>query len=319
MKSPSSSSSSSSSSSNAFDYEDEDDDEDDKELLNRALGSFLGLAIGDALGATVEFMTAREIAAQYKVHKEIIGGGWLHLKPGRVTDDTEMALALGSALIASGGWNPRAIADALVTWMRGKPVDIGNACRRGISRYIADGSLHAPFAEENGGNGAAMRNLPSVFASLVSEELLVQRSIEQAHITHHHPKSDAATAALARMTRRLLLEGEQAACDQIARDLIAAHPAFSFKPWPGNAGGYIVDTVQTVFDGFFNTGNFEDCLVRVVNRGGDADTTGALAGQLAGALYGVQGIPARWLKKIDPAVTAAIYKQTPQLLKLSFC
>ncbi len=76
-------------------------------------------------------------------------------------------------------------------------------------------------------------------------------------------------------------------------------------------------TVQTVFDGFFNTGSFEDCLVRVVNRGGDADTTGALAGQLAGALYGVQGIPARWLKKLDPTVTAAIHDQTPKLLKLS--
>ena len=286
-------------------------------VLDRALGSFLGLAIGDALGATVEFMTAREIAAQYKVHKEIIGGGWLHLKPGRVTDDTEMALALGSAVIASGGWNSRAIADAFVTWMRRGPVDIGNACRRGISRYIADGSMSAPFAEENGGNGAAMRNLPTVFASLANEEVLIQRSIEQARITHHHPQSDAATAALACMTRRLLLEGAQAPCDQIANDLIARQPAFGFKPWPGKTSGYIVHTVQTVFDAFFSTGNFEDCLVRVVNRGGDADTTGALAGQLAGALYGVHGIPVRWLKKLDPVVTAAIHDQVPKLFKLS--
>jgi ADP-ribosyl-[dinitrogen reductase] hydrolase len=269
------------------------------------------------LGATVEFMTAREIAARYQVHREIIGGGWLRLKPGRVTDDTEMALALGSALIASGGWNLPAIADAFVNWMRGKPIDIGNACRRGISHYISSGSPCVPFSEETGGNGAAMRNLPTVLVSLASDELLSRRSVEQAHITHHHPKSDAATVALACMTRRMLLAGEQAACDQIAGELIAQHPAFRFKPWPGNASGYIVDTVQTVFDAFFNTGNFEDCLVRVVNRGGDADTTGALAGQLAGALYGVQGIPARWLKRLDPAVVTAIYKQTPQLLKLS--
>jgi ADP-ribosyl-[dinitrogen reductase] hydrolase len=286
-------------------------------LLDRALGSFLGVAVGDALGATVEFMTAREIAAQYKIHKEIVGGGWLRLKPGRVTDDTEMALALGSALIASGGWNLRAVAEAFAAWMRGNPADIGNACRRGISSYISNGGLCVPPAEENGGNGAAMRNLPAVFVSLESEELLVQRSLEQAHLTHNHPKSDAATIVLARMTRRLLLEGEQAACDQIATGLIARHPAFGFKPWPGHTSGYIVHTVQTVFDAFFNTGSFEDCLVRVVNRGGDADTTGALAGQLAGALYGVQGIPARWLKKLDPAVTTAIYLQTPKLLKLS--
>ena len=286
-------------------------------LLDRALGSFLGLAIGDALGATVEFMTAREIAARYQVHREIIGGGWLRLKPGRVTDDTEMALALGSALIASNGWNLRAIADAFVAWMRGGPVDIGNACRRGLSQYISSGTLGVPPAEENGGNGAAMRNLPTVLASLAGDELLVQRSLEQAHLTHHHPQSDAATVALARMTRRLLLEGGQAACNQIADRLIARQPAFGYKPWPGHTSGYIVHTVQTVFDGFFNTGSFEDCLVRVVNRGGDADTTGALAGQLAGALYGVQGIPARWLKKLDPKVTTAIYLQTQKLLNLS--
>jgi len=286
-------------------------------LLNRALGSYLGLAVGDALGATVEFMSAGEIAAQYQVHHQILGGGWLRLKPGRVTDDTEMALALGSALIASGGWNLPAIANAFATWMRGRPVDIGHTCRRGISRYLSEGSLCALPAEENGGNGAAMRNLPTVFASLESEALLTRRSLEQAHFTHHHPLSDAGTVALACMTRRLLLEGEQAACDQIAGDLVARHPAFAFKPWPGRTSGYIVDTVQTVFEGFFNTGSFEDCLVRVVNRGGDADTTGALAGQLAGALYGLQGIPARWLKKLDPAVTAAIHQQTPLLLNLS--
>jgi len=178
-------------------------------LLNRALGSFLGLAIGDALGATVEFMSAQEIAVQYKVHQQILGGGWLRLKPGRVTDDTEMALALGSALVASGGWNLRAIADAFVVWMRGRPVDIGNTCRRGISRYIATGSLCAPPAEEDGGNGAAMRNLPTVLASLTDENLLRERSLAQAQLTHHHPLSDAATVALACLTRRLLLEGRR--------------------------------------------------------------------------------------------------------------
>ena len=286
-------------------------------MLDRALGAFLGLAVGDALGATVEFMTAQEIAAQFKVHNQIVGGGWLRLKPGQVTDDTEMTLAFSSALIASGGWNLRAIADAFAAWMRHDPVDIGNTCRRGISRYLSDGSLCALPAAGDGGNGAAMRNLPTVFVSLESEEALVQRSIEQAHLTHNHPESDAATVALACMTRRLLLEGERSACDQIAADLITRHPAFRFKPWPGRTSGYVVDTVQTVLDGFFNTASFEECLVHVVNRGGDADTTGALAGQLAGALYGVEAIPARWLKNLNPAIAAAIHRQTPQLLNLS--
>ncbi len=321
------SSSFSSSSSHAFDCENKDGDEEknhalsikfpsDDVLVSRALGSFLGLAVGDALGATVEFMTAREIAARYKVHKEIIGGGWLQLRPGRVTNDTEMALALGSAVIASGGWNLRAIADAFVAWMRRGPADIGNTCRRGIIHYLCTGNLCTPASEGNCGNGAAMRHLPTVLMSLHDEELLVRRSIEQAHITHNHPISDAAITTFARMTRRLLLEGTRAPCNHIAAELISLHPKFRFKPWPGKTSGYVVDTLQTVFDGFFSTGNFEDCLVRVVNRGGDADTTGALAGQLAGALYSAENIPARWLNKLDPAVAAAIRDQVPKLLKL---
>jgi len=286
--------------------------------MNRALGAYLGLAIGDALGATVEFMSAREIADQYKVHRDIIGGGWLQLRPGRVTDDTEMALALGGAILSSGGWNPRAVADAFVTWMRRGPVDIGNTCRRGIINYLCTGSLCAPESEGNCGNGAAMRHLPAVLVSLHNEDLLQQRTIEQAHITHNHHISDIATITLARMTRHLLLEGVHAPCNRIAAELVTLYPKFNFKPWPGKTSGYVVDTLQTVFDGFFNTDCFEDCLVRVVNRGGDADTTGALAGQLAGALYGAQNIPARWLNRLDPAVTAAIRDQVPKLLQHSF-
>ena len=271
-------------------------------LLDRALGSFLGLAIGDALGATVEFMTAREIAAQYKVHQEIIGGGWLHLKPGRVTDDTEMALALGSAVIASGGWNLRAIADAFVAWMRRGPVDIGNTCRRGISQLYFHRKLMRAVRPKKIAATArpcaiCPRCSPRWQAKNCSSSAASSRRTSPTTIRN----SDAATAALARMTRRLLLEGAQARLQSNRRRTDRAGiPKFNFKPWPGNTSGYIVDTVQTVFDGFFSTGSFEDCLVRVVNRGGDADTTGALAGQLAGALYGVQGIPARWLNKLDP-------------------
>jgi ADP-ribosyl-[dinitrogen reductase] hydrolase len=290
---------------------------DNAALRDRALGAYLGLAIGDALGATVEFMTAHEIAAIYKVHKEMIGGGWLRLKPGRVTDDTEMALALGSAVIASNEWNLRAVADSFAAWMKSRPIDIGNTCRRGICQYLATGNLCVPLAEESCGNGAAMRHLPAVLMSLGSEGLMTQRVIEQARITHNHPVADAATITLARMTRRLVVDGEAAPCNQIVSELVAAYPKFRFRPWPGNASGYIVDTVQTVFDAFFNTGSFEDCLVRVVNRGGDADTTGALAGQLAGALYGASHIPLRWLNKLDPKTHAAIKEQVTRLLQLS--
>jgi ADP-ribosyl-[dinitrogen reductase] hydrolase len=220
-------------------------------------------------------------------------------------------------VISSRGWDLKAVADAFVSWLRSRPVDIGNTCRRGICRYIASGTLSAPPSVEDGGNGAAMRNLPTVLATLHDLDALAERSLQQAHITHHHRQSDAATVALARMTRCLLLGGDRPAAEEIANALVAEEPAFRFRPYPRRAGGYIVETVQTVFDGFFSTDNFRDCLVRVVNQGGDADTTGALAGQLAGALYGIDGIPAQWLKKLDPGVAAAIQLQVKQLLALS--
>ena len=83
----------------------------------RAVGAYLGLAVGDALGATVEFMTPREIRAEYGVHANIVGGGWLRLKPGQVTDDTTMALALGRAILSAGRVEAEAAALAFDAWM----------------------------------------------------------------------------------------------------------------------------------------------------------------------------------------------------------
>lgn len=285
-------------------------------LHDRALGAYLGFAIGDALGATVEFMTAAEITATHKVHRNITGGGWLRLKPGHVTDDTQMSLALGDALLAARGWDLRMTADAFVGWMRSRPPDIGNTCRRGIRRYMTDGSLSALPAEDSAGNGAAMRNLPVVLATFNDTGTLARCSVEQAHLTHNHPLSDAATLTLGRLTQLLLLGGSISDCRRCVGELLAQHPKFRFEPWPGNTSGYIVDTVQTVLHSFFRNDSVESCIVDVVNRGGDADTAGALVGQLAGACYGVADIPPRWLKQLDPRIVERVRRQTDSLLAL---
>lgn len=287
-------------------------------LHDRALGAYLGLAVGDALGATVEFMTAREIAVTHRVHREIIGGGWLQLRPGQVTDDTQMCLALGSAILSSpGGWDLRAAADAFVVWMQSRPPDIGNTCRRGIRRYQQTGLLCSVPSDDEAGNGAAMRNLPVILSTLASDTGFRERSLAQARLTHHHPLSDAAVLALGDITRSFLRGSASTDGLRIAHSLANAHPVFKFRPWPGRTSGYVVDTLQTVFDAVFNTDTFEDCLVAVVNRGGDADTAGALAGQLAGALYGINAIPVRWLKRLDPPVANAIRTQVSGLLARS--
>lgn len=288
-------------------------------LRSRALGAYLGLACGDALGATVEFLMPREIQAQYGTHREITGGGWLRLKPGQVTDDTEMSLYLGQAILDGGGWNLATVADAFSAWLKSRPVDVGATCRRGIRRYMLQGTLEAPLSDSDGGNGAAMRNLPVALFTLGNDALFERYSLEQARITHHHPFSDAGTLALGRMAQTLILGGGVKECRAIANRLIEQHRQFRLNPYPGRASGYIVDTVQTVLHHFFYTDNFESCVVETVNRGEDADTTGALAGMLAGALYGAETIPRRWLEKLNPETVRRIQAQTEDLLRLSSC
>lgn len=119
------------------------------------------------------------------------------------------------------------------------------------------------------------------------------------------------------MTQLLLQGGAGVDCRIVAEALVAQHGEFRFEPWPGRTSGYIVDTVQTVFDAFFRTTTFEDCVLAAVSRGGDADTAGALAGQLAGACCGFDAIPLRWLRRLDPAVSVAIRRQTAGLLALA--
>ena len=298
------------------------------ELLDKALGAYLGFAIGDALGATVEFMRPREIALQYGVHRDIKGGGWLKLAAGQVTDDTTMCLALGAALEAGGSSAiqnflagdlalVRQIGDAYVRWLKAKPVDCGNTCRRGILRYLHEGSLEGPYNPGDGGNGALMRNLPAVLATLNDDTAFARLALAQARLTHNHPFSDNATLGLGRLLRLLLHGGTQQDCQRWVGHWIAEHPVFSITPYRERASAYVVDTVQTVLHYLCLHADFESAMVATVNQGDDADTTGALLGMLAGARCGVSGLPARWLERLQPATVQAIRQQTAALLALN--
>jgi ADP-ribosyl-[dinitrogen reductase] hydrolase len=286
-------------------------------VIARARAAFLGLALGDALGATTEFMTPMEIHRQYKIHRNIVGGGWLHLKPGRVTDDTEMSLCVARAIVEHGGWELTAIADNFVSWMKGKPIDIGSTCRKGIRDYLLTGNLAQPYSDNDAGNGALMRLLPTALYTLGDEALLQRCAVEQAHLTHHHPLSDAACLTFGKMIHAALSGADRFKLHAIARELIAVHPKFHFNDYRGHAGGYVVETVQTVLHYFFTTNSFEDCLIGIVNQGGDADTTGAIGGALAGAFYGAESLPPAWQKRLDPAVSAEVQRLAEGLIRLS--
>lgn len=288
------------------------------EIAARAEAAYLGFALGDALGATVEFMTPREIRAQFKVHRDIRGGGWLRLRPGQVTDDTTMALALGAAILADGGAvRPLSCAQAFDAWMRARPVDIGNTVRRNLIAFRQSGDPVAPPSEHDAGNGAAMRVLPVALATLGQDEAAVRAAVQaQAHATHNNADSDAACLLLA-LTVQDALSGEplRHLYRRRIQPFVAAYPAFAYRARRReNPSGWVVETLQAVLQALLDTGSFEDCLIDVVNRGGDADTTGALAGMLAGALYGPDALPARWLRVLDPVVREACREQARALL-----
>jgi ADP-ribosyl-[dinitrogen reductase] hydrolase len=288
---------------------------------DRATAAYLGLAIGDALGATVEFMTPREITVKYGVHDTLRGGGWLHLKPGQVTDDTTMSLALGNSILAQGRVDAFAVALSFDTWMRAKPVDIGNTVRRNLLQFRKTGNPEAPYSDNDAGNGAAMRILPVALATFGQPDEAVRAACRaQAHVTHHCELSDAACETLALMVQDALRgKDKNYLLHKHAHPLAARYPIFKFRAikQSANPSGYVVDTLQAVFQSFFDTDDFRDCLTDVVNRGGDADTTGAIAGMLAGALYGMKQIPFTWLNKLDTNARQSCEDQAQALIRLT--
>lgn len=287
------------------------------DVIDRARAAFLGAALGDALGATVEFMTPGEIRAAHGVHRELTGGGWLRLRAGAVTDDTEMSLCLARSIVAAGRLEPRAVADRWVGWLRGGPVDAGNTVRRGLRRFMLDGSLSGPPSEGDAGNGAAMRMVPVALATLADRERLEADALAQARITHHHPLSDAAAVHVGELVHLACLGLSRARLRRASEALVARVPAFAPEPYRGLATGYVVDTLRTVLHFLERTRGFEECLVAVVNQGGDADTTGAIAGAVAGAYYGPEQLPRRWLARLDPAARVEIEALSARLVALS--
>lgn len=286
-------------------------------IEGRAKAAFLGLALGDALGATTEFLLPGEIRYKYKLHNKIIGGGWLNLKPGQVTDDTQMSLCIARAIDETGDWDRLRIMELFAKWLKTRPVDVGATCRRSISRYIIKGEIGKEYSDWDAGNGAVMRMAPVALFALGDDALLRTLAVDQARLTHHNQLSDAGCVAVGRLVQQAMLGADRPALHKIVRELIRDYPKFQCLRYRGGASAYVVETLQTVFHYFFGTAHFEECLVGVVNQGGDADTTGAIAGMIAGAFYGLEALPKKWLKKLDPEVYREIDVLAQRLVALS--
>jgi ADP-ribosyl-[dinitrogen reductase] hydrolase len=277
-------------------------------LRDRYRGTLLGSAVGDALGATVEFMSRDEIRVRHGVHTEIIGGGWLRLPAGEVTDDTQMALCIARSIAELGRFEPDDIARHFVEWYRSDPPDIGNTTRLAL-RYLDEGlpwheageRTHREMRPRDASNGSVMRCAPVALLARNDPEANAEYSAISSRITHANPLAVAGTIALNTGIAALLDDPESDAVTvaraatgdpQVNESLAELDEV---DPDTLEAGGYVLATLRASFWALTQHDTFEQAIVVAVNLGQDADTTGAVAGALAGARWGASGIPERWL------------------------
>ena len=261
-----------------------------KERQDKIRGALFGVAVGDALGGPLEFMSAEEIQKKHGRVTEIMGGGWLDLEPGETTDDTAMTLAVAEGILEEPDSPYQEIGERFIDWYHSGPKDIGVACATSIRNAIGNGrdwfNAAAQTQKAQGrpveGNGALMRTIyPALYYTAEDQRRTITRGI--AMMTHF---------------------GQQSAntCEEYVEAVHAAingemvHMRFT----PGaEPTGYVVDSYNVAVESIIQARSFADALIKAVNRGGDADTIGAICGGLAGAMYGYSQIPRRWLDALD--------------------
>jgi ADP-ribosyl-[dinitrogen reductase] hydrolase len=287
---------------------------DQPRLADRYAGVLLGLACGDALGAPLEFMSRADIEKQHPGGlREFIGGGWLDVEPGEITDDTQMALGLLRSMTLAGV-DMNLLTEEFVRWYRSGPKDIGNTTRKALAALDAgvpwqeagNAAIEGRGVEASAANGAVMRCAPVALRFHGQPDRLIQASLDTARITHVEPRAMWGTVAVNQAIVHLLdgggLDDLPAAAvagienTEVVERVLAARDA---DPATMRAGGFVLDTIGAAFWALLNHDTLEDTIVAAVSLGDDTDTTGAVAGALAGARYGASAIPARWLERLQ--------------------
>lgn len=274
-------------------------------IQSKIKGALYGFAIGDAMGATTEFLTEYEVKKVYGEVRDIIGGGWLALEPGEVTDDTQMTMCVCEAIERfPDERNYTEMLDAccenFVKWYKSNPKDIGGCCRKVIgncSMLVCYESWQT-YADdpESLGNGSLMRTMPIVLAGL-SEDL----AISQGRLTHNNILCDNAIEIYYREMEKLLYFNKH-----------RQHAMALTEPT-----GHVLKTLNNALYWVQNSLNLEEAIVNAVNHGGDADTIAAITGSMAGALYGYEAIPQRWIEQLSPQVKSDLDKYTKLFEKLT--
>ena len=281
-----------------------------KAQQNRAIGSMLGLAVGDALGAPVEFCRRDS----FEPVSGMRSGGYFKLPAGAWTDDTAMALCLGESLLFDPTINAKDLLNRFCRWAAdgentstGVCVGIGQNTLRVLGNFHRTGALLAPETrQKSDGNGAAMRLAPIALRHWNNPHEARRTADLQSRITHYSAISAGCCELLA-ATLAALIDGT----DWQGAIRPEPNPAWPVEvqilyeaDWTARSrdsiksSGYVVHTMEAAIWAVDTTTSFADALLKAVNLGDDADSVGAVTGQLAGARYGYGAIPAEWLGKL---------------------
>jgi ADP-ribosyl-[dinitrogen reductase] hydrolase len=303
---------------------------------DRLRGALIGLAIGDALGAAIEF----KLPGSFKPVMGFREGGPHGLAAGEWTDDTSMALALAESL-SKGEFNLDDQAGEYLEWYRtgkysvnGHCFDIGIQTSRALTRFEAYGDVNSSGdpSEQASGNGSIMRLAPVAmrYSSLYPTDIAqLGEYCDQSSIpTHRSPICRAAcrylgtaiAALISGEDRGIVLSPDWPALAQIGplHESIAKTSRGEYRtklPSQINGGGYVADSLEASIWAFHDSPDFKTAVLRAVNLGDDADTTGAVCGQVAGAYFGESGIPMEWrtglarMDLIDVALNGLIGKK----------
>ena len=269
-------------------------------------GGLLGVAAGDALGATVEFMTAADIRRKFGVHREIIGGGPFEWRPGQGTDDTDLTWAVLAAYL-DGTYTLERAAANMLDWFHSRPPDVGGATAQALSRLdrTGDPRTSGNTGEFSCGNGSLMRCIPTALAR--PDATIRRRELaEISAVTHAHIQCTDSCVAYGEIVN-VLLEGAEVPDALATARALDLHPkvrgALDIDPALPverlRTSGYAIDSLGCAVWAIQQDTTFEEVIVALVNRGRDTDTTGAIAGGLMGVRAGAEAIPARWRKKLE--------------------
>lgn len=278
--------------------------------LNRFRGCLLGLAVGDAVGTTVEFLSR----GSFPPVTDMTGGGPFHLKPGQWTDDTSMALCLATSLLEKEGFDATDQMDRYWNWYRngylsstGRYFDIGNTVREALVRYKnTKEPFSGPADPYSAGNGSLMRLAPIPMYYFPDLEKIIYYAGESSRTTHGAQECIEACQLFAEMLFRALSGFGK---DEILFNLTVgvsepnimniANGDYRQKSTAQIKGtGYVVLSLEAALWSFYHTDTFEASILQAANLGDDADTTAAICGQISGAFYSESGIPLKWLQKL---------------------